>query len=259
MVFFPASFPPKKFSAHTAPAAQFAAVSARALPRKPLARVRWHRKEGRSLRWALTYGGVGFGAALLWHDHSTLALTLAAVGSLIYGANRLPWPRTAASDRLWITGLAAGLVAMGTYGGIALWQSLDNPLLALALITQGSLTVGLAGLVGYLLWQQRQRDPGPSGGDLLTELGHPQAIRRLRALRMLAMVWDRDPAAGEEWRDYLYVLVSQESDAVVRRDALRLLGQLPPAIGPLPAPVNLAPRSPQSDRTIIPEAITEPA
>lgn len=253
MVSFPSSFPPKHFADHFS-------VSAKSVARW----TRWSRiarGQRPAFLWTLTYGGSGFAAAWICHHHSALTLTVAAGGLLIWGANRLPWPQGSGHDRLWMTGLAAGLVSLGTYGGMVLWQSLDSPALALALIAQGGVTVGLAGLVVYLLWQQQRRSSLAPTEDPLMDLGHPLAIRRLRALRYLEWALRQEEprnTLGDEWRDYLYVLVSQESDPVVRRYGLRLLGQLTQGVSPLASPINLPqPLRMGGDRAAIAEEITE--
>ena len=144
---------------------------------------------------------------------------------------------------------AGGFTAtLGTYGVLSLWATIDNPWLALGLLTPTALSIATLAL---LLWQFKagDSDKGSDPHQLLGQLTQPDPLRRLVAIQQLLHWVEQAPAAAfytlsvrSQITDCFRVLLVQESDPIVRnalRQGLRSLAVQSPQLGKGAPPLQL--------------------
>ncbi len=200
-----------------------------------------HRQWGaisRSVDWSRLAKVVGIVAAVtglwLWRWELVTATTL-GIGVMggIYLAYDLPWSQYLEEfyrlwqgqyQRLGVSVLSGALAMVGSYGAIALWQSMDNHVLAAAV---GIQTVILGAI---LLISIRQAWGGTAQNQqfetALDNLGHDSLVKRLAAIRYLRQSLKNHslkPKQKKVLSTFLRLAWQQETDLVLREALLSTL------------------------------------
>ena len=196
---------------------------------------------------------------LIWHWKLLFALgvgilVLLLTHSLQAGHWQIPWAELrqklrGAKQRFALAVVSGGVATLSTYISLAIWSEAESFWSATGAIGQGlGILAVLVLLVGHLLDHDRNNDLAPTRFDqLVHDLTHADALKRLIAVRQLTQVVTTPTADRTQRRavvDYLRLLLSQESEPVVRNavlDSLQALdkahrmtqAQLPAASAPL--------------------------
>ncbi|MFN4279856.1 hypothetical protein [Thermosynechococcus sp.] len=188
-----------------------------------------------SERFLRVIAGLGAGL-LLWHtDGSLLAATVSGVGTIFYLSRRQRrlltlWQDLRQEVHRWLhhpfaLTVGAGLLAcLGTYTLLHIGQHTADPWLVVALVLLGLLLVGVILLLGTMIEQLHQQQQSQQLSRWFADLTHPQPLHRLVAIRQLARV--SQGGDRRQVQEALYLLLAQETDAMVRRAALEVLAHL---------------------------------
>ncbi len=204
-------------------------------------------------RWVLVTSGAL--ALLFWNGRLVLATGVGvAVMALIYLMQdcQLQVPKASLrrlvhllSQPLVLAVMGGGTAMLSTYLAASVWVEVDSPWLAAGGILQGAGTLAvLLLLVGQYLHRQTTNSQGQFS-QKLADLTHADPLRRLIAVRELTRsLRDLDQSSSErrELADYFRLMLSQESQGIVREavlDGLQALDQvqaLPTASQPVMRP-----------------------
>nr|WP_290226786.1 hypothetical protein [Trichocoleus desertorum] len=170
---------------------------------------------------------------LIWHWKLLFALGIGLLimiltYSLQAGNWQIPWAelrrRLGGAKQRFALAVASGSIAtLSTYVSLAIWSEAQSFWSATGAICQGlgTLTV-LVLLVGHLL--DHQKEPATTRFDqLVSDLTDSDALKRLIAVRQLAQMLTTPGADRTQRRavvDYLRLLLSRESEPVVRNAVL---------------------------------------
>lgn len=194
---------------------------------------------------------------LIWHWKLLFALgvgilVLLLTHSLQAGHWQIPWAELrqklrGPKQRFALAAVSGGVATLSTYISLAIWSEAESFWSATGAIGQGlGILAVLVLLVGHLL--DHDRDSAPTRFDqLVHDLTHADALKRLIAVRQLTQAVTTPTADRTQRRavvDYLRLLLSQESEPVVRNavlDSLQALdkahrmtqAQLPAASAPV--------------------------
>ncbi|HIK48740.1 hypothetical protein [Thermosynechococcus sp. M55_K2018_012] len=208
----------------------------------PLRQRRWQRLRWKSFvlnllskRLLLVIGGLGAGLLLWQTDAPLMVATLSGVGTIFLLSR---WQRRLLA--LWqdlrqqvhewshhpfaFTVVAGLLACLGTYTLLHIGQHTTDPWLVVALVALGILLVGIIALLGTTIGQLQQQQQTQQVSQWFADLTHPQPLHRLVAIRQLARV--SKGAERHQVQEALYLLLGQETDAIVRRAALEVLDHL---------------------------------
>lgn len=193
---------------------------------------------------------------LIWHWKLLFALGIGLLIMLLTyawqaGNWQIPWAELrrklgSTKQRFGLAVATGGIATLSTYISLAIWSEAKSFWSATGAIGQGlgTLTVLLL-LVGHLL--DHHSEPATTRFDqLVSDLTDPDALKRLIAVRQLTQavtVPGADRAQRRAVVDYLRLLLSRESEPVVRNAVLVSLqaldkahrttqAQLPPASAP---------------------------
>ncbi|WP_460193819.1 hypothetical protein [Thermosynechococcus sp. FA-CM-4201] len=207
------------------------------LRQRRLQRLRWKSFVFNLLseRLLLVIGGLGAGLLLWQTDGPLMVATLSGVGTIFLLSRwqrRLLslWQDLRQQFQEWLYHpfaftVAGGLLAcLGTYTLLHIGQHTADPWLVVALVTLGILLVGIIALLGTIIGQLQQQHQTQQVSQWFADLTHPQPLHRLVAIRQLARV--SKGADRRQVQEALYLLLGQETDAIVRRAALEVLDHL---------------------------------
>jgi hypothetical protein len=229
--------------------------------------VTWAKPWARQGRWFVV--GVGGAALLYWNGRLVLS-TGAGMGAMLgfYLLQEMGWRATVAELQNWLqdslkgvnqrfalAALCGGGVTFTTYLASSIWLESDSPWTATGLILQGAATLGT---LGWLIGRPRVTPDfaTPALATLLADLTDADPLKRLIAVRQIPDRVEANSPQQAQVIEYFQVLLSRETDGLVRSAVLQGLQQLGAAAPqPLSIPLNL-PEAPAVAFTI-PEAIYE--
>jgi hypothetical protein len=216
----------------------------------------------RSARWLAI--GAGTACLLAWNARLVMA-TGAGVGMLwlAYSLRDIGW-RSAIADlvnrleglnqKIVLSALSGAGATFGTYLIISIWLETQNHWLATGMILQGTATMGTLGLLLWQNWaklQHPQRSPTRDWHLCLADLTDDDPLKRLMAIRQINQQIADRPADQAHVMEYFRILLSRETDEVIRTalfDGLQLLSQA--------HPLKQRASHPQRHQTVLPQAAT---
>ncbi|MFE4105706.1 hypothetical protein [Almyronema epifaneia] len=173
-----------------------------------------------------------------WRLLAAMSVGIGSIRLINWLADEAHWQLFEQScEKLWlqlkqptVMTAASGLaMSIAAYGVLSLWSAVDNPWLALGLLTPTGLSLATLAL---LLWQFKasavHTSPESDPHQLLAQLTHSDPLRRLVAIQRL-IYWldptssqqtpydlERSTAMRSQIIDCFRVLLVQESDPIVR-------------------------------------------
>lgn len=188
-----------------------------------------------SERLLLVIAGLGAGLLLWQTDGPLMVATLSGMGTIFLLSRwqrRLLtlWQDLRQQVHQWLYHpfaftVAGGLLAcLGTYTLLHIAQHTADPWLVVALVILGILLVGVIALLGTIIGQLQQQHQSQQVSQWFADLTHPQPLHRLVAIRQLARL--PQTTDRRQVQEALYLLLGQETDAIVRRAALEVLDRL---------------------------------
>lgn len=158
-----------------------------------------------------------------------------------------------ANQRVLIAIGSGSLATLSSYLAIAIWSETNSPWVATGALLQGLGTLITMLLVVFHVLQPTSNDAASSFEQILTDLTHPDRVKRLiavRQLQRLATVSTLDPLQQKTAVDCLRLLASREREPILRAaifDSLQAVDQtqqLPPAQQPPFNPTTARRRTP---------------
>ncbi|URR36701.1 hypothetical protein NBE99_06095 [Thermosynechococcus sp. HN-54] len=188
-----------------------------------------------SERLLLVISGLGAGLLLWQTDGPLMVATLSGVGTIFLLSRwqrRLLtlWQDLRQQVHQWLhhpfafTVVGGVIACLGTYTLLHIGQHTTDPWLVVALVILGILLVGIIALLATIIGQLQQQQHIQQVSQWFADLTHPQPLHRLVAIRQLARV--PKGADRRQVQEALYLLLGQETDAIVRRAALEVLDHL---------------------------------
>ncbi|MEP0870949.1 hypothetical protein NDA01_14165 [Trichocoleus desertorum AS-A10] len=194
---------------------------------------------------------------LIWHWKLLFALGIGVLillltHSLQTGTWQIPWADLrrhlrGTKQRFGLAVVSGAIAALSTYISLVIWSETESFWSATGAILQGFGTLAVLVLfIGHLLEHQDEQ-PTARFDQLVRDLTHADALKRLIAVHQLTQAVTVPTADRGQRRsvvDYLRLLLSQESEPVVRNAVLQSLqslekahritqAQLPPASAPV--------------------------
>jgi hypothetical protein len=181
------------------------------------------------------------GMLLAWNWQLTSAALVGVIVMLqVPRLRSRNWQRSLTQLQCWVQSphhtwilpvLAGGITTVGTYLSIEIWETTDSPWIAAGAILQG---LGTLAVLLLLLWQllgKQTQQVEERFHQLLSDLSHPEPLKRLIAVRQLTRLVTEptlDQARCRTVSDALQLLLPQESQTVIRAAVLDGLHVLSP-------------------------------
>jgi uncharacterized membrane protein len=152
----------------------------------------------------------------------------AGIMFIIYRWQELNWQKywlkfrellTSSNGKFIIAVGSGGIVAIMTYMMAAIWEDAENRWLAAGTILQGLISVGILGLLGWQVFDQKLNSPKSEFDHLLINLSAKSSLKRLVALRKLNDLVKNNTlnsSQKSQLYEYFQLMLKVETEPIIR-------------------------------------------
>jgi len=181
---------------------------------------------GRSNNWLLV--SVGAMTLMFWNGRLVLATGVGVAVVLFlrhYQKRQIEYPSVLLkqfnrfNNPVSLAIASGGLVSFSTYLAASIWVESSNAWIAIGSLLQGAGTVGVIFLLIRHLLDHQAHSKQPDSADLVNDLTHREALKRLIAVRQLiaiAINLEASHPQRKELRDYFRLMLRSENEPIVR-------------------------------------------